>query len=354
MNTVVWKDYALRDDDAVEATALTRDEFEEKVARSWYVCPIDRKALKGLIRRSDRPALGYFALWLALLAASGAVAFTSWGTWWAVPAFFTYGTLYSVAEQRHHELSHGTPFRTRWINEALYHLCAFMALHEGVYYRWSHTRHHTHTLIVGKDPEIPTPRPPDVLRQFLDFFFIRGGMTELGRIFRNAGGTLVEAGRHFVPVSERRKVVWSSRAYVAVLAVVALACVGTERILPVVFVVGPRFYGGVFPQLINLTLHAGMREDVHDHRLNTRTVLMNPAFRFLYANMNYHIEHHMFPMVPFHRLPELHAMIRSDCPPAYPGIWAAWKEIVPMLIRQTRDPSLCVNRPLPATEVSVL
>ena len=44
---------------------------------------------------------------------------------------------------------------------------------------------------------------------------------------------------------------------------------------------------------------------------------MNPVFQFLYANMNYHIEHHMFPMVPFYRLPELHAMIKDQCPPAF-------------------------------------
>jgi fatty acid desaturase len=63
--------------------------------------------------------------------------------------------------------------------------------------------------------------------------------------------------------------------------------------------------------------------------------------------MNYHIEHHMFPMVPFYRLPALHAMIRDDCPPAYPSLWAAWREIIPALIHQRRDPSWYVVRRLP-------
>ena len=34
------------------------------------------------------------------------------------------------------------------------------------------------------------------------------------------------------------------------------------------FVVLPRFYGGVFPHLMGLALHAGLSEDVYDHRLN--------------------------------------------------------------------------------------
>ena len=39
--------------------------------------------------------------------------------------------------------------------------------------------------------------------------------------------------------------------------------------------------------------HAGLDEDVLDHRLNSRTVIMNPVLRFVYMNMNYHIEHHV-------------------------------------------------------------
>ena len=33
--------------------------------------------------------------------------------------------------------------------------------------------------------------------------------------------------------------------------------------------------------------------------------------------MNYHVEHHMFPLVPYHALPELHAELKADMPPAY-------------------------------------
>jgi len=74
---------------------------------------------------------------------------------------------------------------------------------------------------------------------------------------------------------------------------------------------------------------------------------MNPVFRFLYWNMNYHVEHHMFPMVPFHALPRLHEAIERDTPPAYDGTIAAYREIIPALLRQTRDPAFHVVRPVP-------
>jgi len=347
VTAIAWKDYALRGDDPNAATSLTRADFEMKVEADWYSCPVDRKRFRELIKRSDGPSFRFFGLWLGLLLASGVVAYFAWGTWWAVPAFAVYGILYSAADHRHHELSHGTPFKTRWMNEALFHLCAFMTLREGYYYRWSHTRHHTHTIIVGKDPEIGAPRPPDVVGQFIDLFFLKDGPRQILRLMRNASGDIAETGKHFVPESERGKVVWASRVYLAIIVAVVAWCVAIGSILPAMFIVLPRFYGGALSQIFNLTQHAGLSEDVRDHRLNTRTVRMNQVFQFLYANMNFHIEHHMFPMVPFYRLPELHAMIRDDCPPAYPGVWSAWREIVPALVRQRRDPAWHVVRPLP-------
>jgi fatty acid desaturase len=74
---------------------------------------------------------------------------------------------------------------------------------------------------------------------------------------------------------------------------------------------------------------------------------MNPVFRFLYWNMNYHVDHHMFPMVPYHALPQLHEAIKADCAPAYPGTVAAYAELIPALLRQTTDPAYHVVRPLP-------
>ena len=41
---------------------------------------------------------------------------------------------------------------------------------------------------------------------------------------------------------------------------------------------------------------------------------MNRLNRYLYWNMGYHIEHHMFPMVPYHNLPKLHALVKDDMP----------------------------------------
>jgi Na+-transporting NADH:ubiquinone oxidoreductase subunit F len=64
--------------------------------------------------------------------------------------------------------------------------------------------------------------------------------------------------------------------------------------------------------------------------------------------MGYHVEHHMFPLVPYHALPELHELIKADVPTPYNGLIEAYREIIPTLWRQSRDPTYYVKRELPA------
>ena len=78
--------------------------------------------------------------------------------------FFCYGVLYgSASDSRWHECGHGTAFKTHWMNDAVYQIASFMMMREPTVWRWSHTRHHTDTIIVGRDPEIVAMRPPDLL-----------------------------------------------------------------------------------------------------------------------------------------------------------------------------------------------
>ncbi|WP_093997460.1 fatty acid desaturase [Octadecabacter ascidiaceicola] len=44
---------------------------------------------------------------------------------------------------------------------------------------------------------------------------------------------------------------------------------------------------------------------------STRTTFMDRLVRFLAWNMPYHVEHHAYPSVPFHKLPEFHEFTRK-------------------------------------------
>lgn len=333
---------------ARDAVPLDDIRIEERMDETWWKPSLPRPVLKALMQRSNAPALWHFGLWFVLLAASGAWAVAAWGTWWAIPAFLLYGTIYSSADARWHECGHGTPFRTAWLNELFYHISSFMTLREAYMWRWSHSRHHTDTYFVGLDPEIQVQRPADLLKIAMDFFYLRSGPPEVWRIMQNALGRPNADVRDFVPARERPKMYWSSRIYLAIIGAFAIWSIAVGSFLPIMFVALPRFYGGWLHQLLGLTQHAGLGEDTWDHRENTRTVFINPVYRYLYMNMNYHIEHHSLPMVPYHALGRLHEAVRDQMPPAYPHLWAVYREMIPALIKQaTEDPDYQIMRPIP-------
>ena len=129
----------------------------------WYASPVPKEKMRELLERRDGPAIRDTLLWFALLIFFGGCGYLLWGSWWAIIPFAIYGVLYaSVSDSRWHESSHGTAFKTDWMNNALYEMASFMVLRESVHWRWSHTRHHSDTIIVGRDPEIAVQRPPNL------------------------------------------------------------------------------------------------------------------------------------------------------------------------------------------------
>ncbi len=339
------RDYSLigRDAEAAIANGLATAE--------WYKTEISRRRMKELMRRTDGPALRDTAIWFALLLAFGVGGYVFWGTWWAVPFFFVYGVVYgSSSDSRWHECGHGTAFRTDWLNNAVYQIACFMIMREPTVWRWSHARHHTDTIIVGRDPEIEAMRPPAILRILSNVFAIAHVWATAKKVFIHALGRLDKEERTYIPETERPKVYRVARIWLAIHLAVAGLAIAVGSWLPLMYVgVLPTMYGGWLAIYFGLTQHAGLAENVCDHRLNSRTVYMNPVFRYLYWNMNYHVEHHMFPMVPYHRLPELHDELKADLPTPYANTIAAYREIIPTLLRQRHEPEYFAKRELPAS-----
>jgi fatty acid desaturase/nitrite reductase/ring-hydroxylating ferredoxin subunit len=325
--------------------SLTGAESRRAVERglvdaAWYRPPIDADRLHELMARTNARAAWDTLLWLALLIGSGMWAWLALGSAWAVPAFAVYGALYGgAADSRWHEMGHGTAFRTSWLNDAVYYLASFMLLREPTVWRWSHARHHTDTIIVGRDPEIAMPRPPSRSMMVAAFLGVRQLPPMLRRMVRHAAGRLDEDIKDFVPADEWRKVTWEARTFVGVLTAVAIWSLAAGSIVPVLFVGLPTWYGIWLMVFFGFTQHAVLQEDVLDHRMNTRTVYMNPVFRFLYSNMNYHVEHHLFPTVPYHALPSLHAEVKNHLAPATPSTVAAYREILATVPKQHVDPT---------------
>ena len=232
------------------------------------------------------------------------------------------------------------------MNDAWYHLASFMQIWNPVVWRWSHMRHHTDTTIVGRDREIGTSRPPQLILLAMSALGVTSVPLNLAILARQAMGRFTADERDFVPETELHRATGIARIHMAIFAGVVLACIMSGSILPALLIGLPRAYGVWFLLSIGLPQHVGLAQDVLDYRLNSRTFLLPAPVRFIYWNMNYHVEHHMFPTVPYHALPKLHEVIKHDCAPVV-GFWATWRIILPTMLRQLRDQSYYIHNALP-------
>jgi Na+-transporting NADH:ubiquinone oxidoreductase subunit F len=185
----------------------------------------------------------------------------------------------------------------------------------------------------------------------MSFFNLSNYPRYFKHILLHAIGRMAAEEKVYIPESEFKKIFLKARIYLTIYSAVIAMSIYERSLLPLMFIGFTNLFGTWLLVVYGLTQHAGLAENVLDHRLNCRTVYMNPVHRFLYWNMNYHIEHHMFPLVPYHALPRLHEVVKDDCPTPYPSLLSAWREIISAIRRQVNDPAYHVKRRLPEPQV---
>jgi fatty acid desaturase len=296
---------------------------------------LDKKALKQLTRRNDRPGLVTLGLWALFLAASGALLFFSQGSWAVVPAMILYGSILTVpAYSLSHECAHGTAFRTRWLNELVFWVTSFVYFEGPHFRRYAHARHHTYTWIRAMDAQMPFNTPLTLKSWALEMSDLGQYVYDARHMARNALGRFDPEVIAFTPASELPKLTWESRIFLALyLAGAAAAATGSLWVLT--FLVIPRLVGGVTMQLYTIIQHAEMAEDQHDLTKSTRSFTTNWFADFLYANMSSHLEHHLYPMVPFHALPRLNTALRDQLPAPGRGLIRTNAEVLGAVWRRS-------------------
>lgn len=347
-------------------TASMPATFKKDVKINWYRSQVDPQVMSELMQCSDaqgfRQALGHFGLWIM----TGCLSYAAFrqihaDNWmWAVPvllvALFVHGTIGGfLGGTACHELSHKTPFKTKSINEFFLKLFAFLAWWDQVWFRPSHIRHHQVTVHHDYDGEVILPQRFSFKdwKFWLSIFAWNPLNTWNGlkMYWRRANGKLDNAWWEFVLPAEnvqlrRQDRNWARFTLIghAVLAAVFIAT--GHWFLIFVFNFGTQYCGGL-GFLCGTPQHYGMSPDVPDHRLSCRTYTCSWFPAFLYWNMQYHVEHHMFPAVPFFNLPKLRKVIEHDLPPAPHGLWATWKIMLEIHRQQRTNPNYAFVPKLP-------
>lgn len=263
--------------------------------------PPDQRA--AMTRRSDAKGLRHLAGHLgmiAVLALYVALGLPLWGV-----ALLPLGVTLAFLFTLQHECTHRTPFASLWLNEIVGHAAGLILVQPFLWFRAFHMAHHKHTNDPDNDPELEGIRPRG-MRHLAWHLSTLGYWRDKGlTLWSNATGPSPApylSDRHRAPI--RRE----ARLYLLVYAMALLAML---TVAPVLFWIwlAPLALGFPILRLYLLAEHDRC-PNVTNMFANSRTTLTTKAVRFLAWNMPFHAEHHAWPTVPFHKLPQLHTATR--------------------------------------------
>jgi fatty acid desaturase len=289
--------------------------------------------IRMLSRRSNLQGLLAVAFTWTVLVAS--LAILAWASqqpvWVAVPAF-ALGLVLIAGRQLglailHHEAAHHSLFESRWLNEVVGDwLCARPVWSDLRKYRAHHFIHHRKTnqpddTDLSLIEPFPTTRSSLIRKLARDLLGLTGLKYLLGRVLMDAGVLKWTVASDVVVLPQHGRTLWS---YPRTLLQNAGGMLVTHALLfGACWASGHAWLYGMwwlanitpFPLLVrirSLAEHA-CTERSRDMFENTRSTRAGLLARATVApvRVNFHIEHHLMPAVPFFRLPLLHRMLRD-------------------------------------------
>ena len=267
---------------------------------------ISRKDLKPFTKRTDSHGLIHLGIHLSMLGATGWLVYLSIGNWWyLVPAMFVHGIVLNQLFAPLHECIHGTPFRTRWLNETVMCVLGFMIVWMPIYFRYEHTAHHSNAQIKGKDAEFICPSPATWRNHFLWVCGHTRWVVNLGWLFLHSMGRMRPHERKNVPDNELPRIYMEARIMLALYVILIGGAIYLQSWALFFYWIIPLTLGRPVQHAFRMSDHVGCLEgpDITHH---VRTTITHPLLQFLEWNMNFHAMHHLSPAVPFHALPALH------------------------------------------------
>lgn len=305
------------------ATMRNGSERSVGIAHRDAINALSEFELVDLKARNNASGLLRFAIQLALLTITGTAIIMSPSTWLTALAILAHGLLLVFLFAPLHECIHETAFRSHWLNQVIAAAAGFLLLLPPRYFRYFHLAHHRHTQDEVMDPELASPKPnswPSYIWQLTGIDYWRG---QIWALISCARGRQLPS---FVPKNGRAKVVTEARIYCFAYVMTLLIGVLTSLTWLVWLWVLPALMGQPFLRAYLLAEHTGCPY-VPDMLANSRTVFAGRVIQWLAWNMPNHTAHHAMPSVPFHQLPQLTAMLRSNLKATSPSYIDAQKEI---------------------------
>lgn len=290
---------------------------------------LSAQTLRSLNQKSNLAGALRFGAHCAVIALSGYV----WG-WalhnelygWGLLALTAQGVSLAFMFCAVHECVHRTAFANGRANDAIAWIAGCLSFYNSTFYRRYHKWHHRYTRIAGKDPELLDLEP----QNWAEYLWLLSGIPWwIGKIKGHVKVALGQLeGCYYLPESSHESVIRSTRLQLGGYGAIALVSIlsGHPWFLFTYWIL-PLAIGQPLLRFVLLAEHTGCT--YNDNALaNTRTTLTLWPLQFLMWNMPYHAEHHLYPSVPFHALPQAHTVLEKHFATVDSGYVRVNKEIV--------------------------
>jgi fatty acid desaturase len=245
--------------------------------------------------RKNLVILLFVAIWIA--CASLVVTFPVWPV--RIAGYVLIGASINALGILMHEAIHGSLFRRRRLDRWIRFLLGVPTGVSCHAYRVTHLLHHRHNRgALDPDEFSNLSRNRTVLSVAFYLWLLVGGFVYLLHL----------------PLTAMRRGTARDRATVALeYLLIGVLYAAAVRLLPGEAIV----HGWLLPLLVVVafTNLRGWAEhaltEPGDPLTETRTVTSNRLVSFFMCNLNYHLEHHLYPGVPWYNLRRLHLLLRS-------------------------------------------
>lgn len=251
----------------------------------------------------------HMVLWLALVM----VALSLRESPWIIVCTLLLGNQLHAITILQHDCGHGSGYRSAAANLWVGRFLAWFIFMPFTTFTYIHKRHHAFLGQPGKDPD--------------EWFYAAGARWVFMReilflprfVYQSLGARLPERIRHQV----RRELIfntlsWAVAIWLSLHFGLAFWFLMTF-IVPMLLlatVINPISRGYEHFPMSQIPAHKPERLDL---RANTVTVTSR-LLGFMWANITFHVEHHVYPTVPFYLLPDLHELMlnKNYCREPYP------------------------------------
>jgi fatty acid desaturase len=276
-----------------------------------FLAKLDPDIRAEMTAKSDARGVLHLAGHLGAIGlCSGLIAAQVPGWWALLPV---QGVLIAFLFTLEHECTHRTPFAHERLNDWVGRLCGLALVLPFEWFRWFHLAHHRWTNLPGKDPELASEKPAT----WAEWVWHVSGLP-----FWAAQGQLLtalvlgRAEREYLPEGAKGRILAEARWMAVIYLGLAFSLVWSPVVLWVWVV--PSLLGQPFLRVYLLAEHGDCPQAANMFE-NTRTTFTTRMVRAVAWNMPYHVEHHVWPAVPFHKLPQVHALMRQELRVTAPG-----------------------------------